>query len=99
MDEACINVLPDLLASLKIDLGVTTPRYDERFKQYLLSAYSFIEEEGAVLDSTNVKDRQLIVMYAAWLWRRRDSGEGMPRMLRYALNNKVFSGKMGGTDG
>ena len=33
-------------------------------------------------------------MYAGWLWRRRDTMEGMPRMLRWALNNKVFSGKM-----
>ena len=27
---------------------------------------------------------------AAWLWRRRDSGEGMPRMLRYTLNNRII---------
>lgn len=29
-------------------------------------------------------------MYTAWLWRRRDSGEGMPRMLRYTLNNRLI---------
>ena len=39
-------------------------------------------------------DSQLVVMYAAWLWRKRDTGEGMPRMLRYALNQRVFSQKM-----
>ena len=99
MSEACVNLLPDLLASLKVDLGITTTRYDERLRQYLLSAISFIEEEGAVLDSASIKDQQLIVMYAEWMWRRRDSGEGMPRMLRYALNNKIFAGKMGESNG
>lgn len=99
MSEACIAELPDLLSSLKVDLGITTTRYDERLRQYLISAISFIEEEGAVLNSASIKDQQLIVMYASWMWRRRDSGEGMPRMLRYALNNKVFSGKMGEQNG
>ena len=32
-------------------------------------------------------------MYAAYLWRSRTTGEGMPRMLRYALNNRLFSRK------
>ena len=99
MSEACISNMPDLLASLKVDLGITTTRYDERLRQYLLSAISFIEEEGAQLDSASIKDQQLIVMYAEWMWRRRDSGEGMPRMLRYALNNKIFAGKMGESNG
>ena len=34
-----------------------------------------------------------MVMYAAWMWRRRDSMEGMPMMLRIALNNRVFGEK------
>ena len=44
-------------------------------------------------------DAQLIVMYAAWLWRKRDFTLGtrqnvdmtaMPRMLRLAINNRKF---------
>jgi hypothetical protein len=35
-------------------------------------------------------------MYAAYLWRQRVTGEGMPRMLRYALNNRLFSRKAAG---
>ena len=38
-------------------------------------------------------------MYADYLWRRRDSQSGMPRMLRWALNNKVLAQKAGGSDG
>lgn len=81
------------LAMLKIDLGITTDAYDERLEQYIAAAESEIVREGAVLSET-VGDLQLVVMYAAWMWRRRDGMEGMPRMLRYALNNKIFAGKM-----
>ncbi|MDE6729629.1 MAG: hypothetical protein K2J71_02495 [Oscillospiraceae bacterium] len=38
-------------------------------------------------------DLHLELMYAAWMWRKRDTGETMPRMLRYQLNNRVFSEK------
>lgn len=87
-----------LLPSLKIDLGITTTAYDNRLVQYLQNAQTEIQREGIEIGDT-VNDDQIVIMYAAWTWRRRDSGEGMPRMLRYAMNNKVFSQKMGGTDG
>lgn len=83
------------LMMLKVDLGIKTPAYDERLDQYIKTACAEIAREGAVL-SDSIPDLQLVVMYAAWLWRRRDSMEGMPRMLRYALNNRVFSQKMRG---
>lgn len=82
-----------MLQMLKTDLGITTTAYDERLTQYLTAAQTEIERQGAALTET-VGDMQLTVMYAAWTWRRRDSGEGMPRMLRYALNNRVFQEKM-----
>lgn len=58
--------------------------------------------------SYEVDDANLIVMYAAWLYRKRVddslsgytsaiSATGMPRMLRYQLNNRIFSQKMGAT--
>ena len=84
-----------LLSMLKVDLGImSTTAYDERLTQHLENAFSSIREEGASLDLTAVKDCQLVVMYAAWIWRKRESGEGMPRMLRYALNNRIFSEKV-----
>lgn len=86
--------MDQLLAMLKIDLGITTTAYDTRLTQYLESAARQISREGAVLDLSEADDMQLVVMYAAWTWRRRDTGDGMPRMLRYALNNRIFSEKM-----
>ena len=83
-----------LLTMLKIDLGITTTAYDARLTQYLESASAQIRREGADLDVFDAEDAQLVVMYAAWMWRRRDTGEAMPRMLRLALNNRIFSEKM-----
>lgn len=93
-----MNSAATLLPSLKVDLGITTTAYDERLKAYLNNAQKEIQREGVQLGN-EVDDDQLTIMYAAWTWRKRDSGEGMPRMLRYALNNKVFSQKMGDSDG
>lgn len=88
----------DLLAMLKTDIGFMSSgetRIDTRLAQLLQVAEKEIIAEGAeTLDKTQIDDAQLIVMYAAWLWRKRDTMEGMPRMLRYALNNRVFSEKM-----
>ena len=83
----------DILAALKIDLGITKSAYDDRLRLYITSARQLIQREGVKLEDT-AEDLQLVVMYAAWLWRRRDSMEGMPRMLRWALNNRIFSPKM-----
>lgn len=86
--------MDELLSRLKIDLGISTDAYDSRLTQYLESAEQMITREGITLAGSE-EDDQIVVMYAAWMWRRRDSGEGMPRMLRYAMNNRLFSQKMG----
>lgn len=89
--------LTTLLSMLKTDIGITATAYDERLKQYIQTAYKNIKAEGAqTLNVEDVEDAQLVVMYAAWMWRRRDSGDGMPRMVRYALNNRVLGEKARG---
>lgn len=83
-----------MLQMLKIDLGITGTAYDDRLLQYLDFADKLIRREGADL-TDSLEDRQLVVIYAAWLWRRRDSGAEMPRMLRWMLNNRIFGEKAG----
>lgn len=91
MTEAQIATI---LAALKVDIGIkSTTAYDERLSQIIQSSYASIVREGASLNVDSLEDAQLVVMYAAWIWRRRDTGEGMPRMLRYQLNNRIFSEK------
>lgn len=89
-----------ILTMLKTDLGIKSTAYDTRLEQLLTAAEKAIMAEGATtLSTADPIDMQLIVMYAAWLWRRRDSMDGMPRMLRWALNNRIFSEKAGVDDG
>ncbi len=87
-----------MLTQLKVDLGITTDAYDNRLTQYLNAAAGQIAREGITLDSSKDDDVLLQVMYAAWMWRRRDSGEGMPRMLRYQMNNRLFQEKVTAND-
>lgn len=84
----------DKLAMLKIDLGITNNHYDERLEQYLTFAADEIKREGIKLLADNLTDDNLQIMYAAWMWRKRQDGDEMPRMLRYALNNRLMSQKM-----
>ena len=87
-----------LLAMLKTDVGISasTTAYDTRLTQYLNAAKAEIIREGATtISTTDPADMQIIVMYAAWLFRRRDAMDGMPRMLRMALNNRVMREKAG----
>lgn len=83
-----------LLDSLKINLGITSSAYDARLGDLILAAQEMIAREGVTLNPDNYEDAEIVIMYAAYLWRRRDSAEGMPRMLRWALNNRLFSQKM-----
>lgn len=84
-----------LLGALKIDLRLSTDAYDERLEAYLENAAEAITREGVEL-TDSAEDQMLVVQYAAWTWRRRDTGEAMPRMIRWALNNRIFSQHMEG---
>ena len=84
----------ELLTALKIDLGLVTDAYDSRLTEYIEAAKKEIGRQGATLGLTDTDDKMLVVQYASWMWRKRDTGEGMPRMIRYALNNRIFAEKM-----
>lgn len=84
-----------MLVALKVDLGITTTAYDERLTQILNSAKKYIEAEGITLEDT-IEDGNLVVMYASWLWQKRKENIGMPRMLRWAMNNRLFTEKTNG---
>lgn len=86
-----------VLAILKIDLQISVDAYDDYLQQIINAAEKFIETEGITLDATRPDDVYLVAMYAAWLYRQRRemSGPAMPRALRWALNNRLFSQKAG----
>lgn len=84
----------EMLNMLKVDLGISGDAYDERLGHYIESATKNIGIEGITLDTDSVLDCNLVIQYAAWLWRKRINGDGMPRMLRWELNQRLFHEKM-----
>lgn len=80
---------------LKTDIGIkNTTAYDERLGQIIESSYQSIIEEGVkTLDPDKERDIELIVMYSNWVWNGRRTGDEMHRMLRWNLNNRIFSEK------
>lgn len=90
----------EILTMLQVDLGELYPNEQRRayLTQAINAAMAFIAREGIVLTSS-AEDVQLVEMYAAYLVRKRATTEAMPRMLRWALNNRLFSQQAGGDTG
>lgn len=84
----------DILAMLKSNLQLIGTTWDEYLTQLIEVSTREIEREGVVLDTSQIDDVNLIVMYASYLYRKRNTDGPMPRMLRYALNNRLFAGKV-----
>lgn len=99
----------DLLTMLKANLEIypENTTQDAYLTQLIGVSKIEIAREGINLRD-DLSDDNLVVMYAAYLFRKRASDGagvrtttavrqvGMPRMLRYALNNRLFSQKMRG---
>ena len=83
-----------MLTMLQVDLGELYPSPERKayLQQAISAAQSFITREGISL-TESIEDGQLVEMYAAYLVRKRATEEAMPRMLRWALNNRLFSQK------
>lgn len=84
--------MQQLLSGLKVDLGIRAEVYDQRLRDRLCEAQQRLEAEGITLENTTA-DRDLVIMYAAWLWKNRIDGAPMPRMLVIARNNRLFGQK------
>ena len=81
-----------MLAALKVDLGIRSNAYDERLTARIEASRQRIADVGITLNDT-AADNDLVLMYAAWLWRSRTTGEDKPLMLRSALYNRLFGQK------
>lgn len=85
---------------LQVDLGEMYPNEQRAayLTQTISAAQAFIAREGITL-TDSIEDGQLVEMYAAYLVRKRATTEPMPRMLRWTLNNRLFSQKAQVSDG
>ena len=94
----------DILEQLKTDLqfydlsggGAFAGKILNYLNRLIAQAKMLITREGVTL-TDSAEDGLLVEMYAAYLYEKRKSDNAtMPRMLRWALNNRVISEKAGG---
>ena len=84
----------EILVLVKQNLSIMHTAHDTYLVSLIATSESSIQEEGITLDLEDAKDVNLVVMYTAYLFRKRaEDNPVMPRMLRYALNNRLFSEK------
>lgn len=89
-----------ILSMVKADLSLVTKAKDDYIFMLINAAREQIKREGITL-TDSVGDAQILVMYTAYLFRKRAEdydAAGMPRMLRYALNNRLFAEKSSEVD-
>lgn len=83
---------------LKVDRGFYNepPAEVKAYMEHLLDVvHSRLKKQGININTDDMDDENLVVMYASWLYRKRDTGEGKPRMLREALNDRKVHEKVG----
>lgn len=101
-------VKAEILVLLESSLGYWFPdnpseaqqRKIDFLGQEIDAAIQLIQREGITLPDCDfsIEDAQLIIMYATYLESKRRTNEPMPRMLRWALNNRLFSEKASAAD-
>lgn len=88
----------DILTLLQSDLDILAPDTTRtlQLNHLIDTAIKFIEREGVTFtagDNFTAEEADVVMMYASYLYRDRKTDEGMPRMLRWSLNNLLFSQK------
>ncbi|MBQ8994519.1 MAG: hypothetical protein IJ091_11380 [Oscillospiraceae bacterium] len=82
-----------------LDMKVIDSARTAQLNHLIDSAVSYIEREGVAFTVTDgtynftAEEADVVEMYACYLFRKRKTDEGMPRMLRWSLNNLLFSQK------
>lgn len=88
-----------ILGILKTDLQISSVALDTYLTNLITESRTLIGTEGITLQQT-IPDGMLVEQYAAYLYRsRRQAAGAMPRSLRWALNNRLFSEKGSAADG
>ena len=84
----------EILSMTKSNLQIAGSSFDDYLEFLIDAAQNAIKAEGITIDFDAIDDCNLIVMYTSYLYRKRVGDDPvMPRMLRYALNNRVFAEK------
>jgi hypothetical protein len=84
----------NLLELLKIELNKPAAYVSPVLELKLGAARERIEKHGIMLDMTSYDDAELLVAYAAWLYRLKNEDPektAMPAMLKRALNDRIIA--------
>lgn len=86
------------LAMLKVDLGLVTVTSEQTtyLGSLLDAAQQRLTEDGITLSPGDAQHDALVVMYAAWLYRKRaedPTQQAMPKMLALLRNSVLFGQK------
>lgn len=91
---------PTALAMLCTDLGLLPENVQgplrELLEAKLETAALEIQDAGIELDETSTRDLDLLVIYAAWLYRGRVKQTDKPQLLQRLLRNRQVSQSTGG---
>lgn len=83
----------EILILLKLQLQILTDALDDYLGQIINARKQMIRREGILADSS-AEYVQVLLMQSAYLYNKRDTGEGEPRALRFAKNNLLFAQKI-----
>ena len=83
------------MSLLKADLGLYTVSgpVESLLKNKLDAAASALGKMGIPINQEDGDDLNLLVMHAAWLYRKRAGSDPMPPMLRQAINDHKVTPK------
>lgn len=85
----------ELLTLLKLDLQNPPDAMDDFLLTLIGAAKERIKSFGITLDFGNYSDTHLIIQYASYLYLQRNSNEGVPRSLQFALHSRLVNEKGG----
>jgi hypothetical protein len=81
-----------LLTRLKIDIGIINDTtFDNRLTSLIQTAESEVSKfVGESVDTSDIRDAELVIDYARWQWLSRREPAAMPVSLKYRLNCRAF---------
>jgi hypothetical protein len=84
-----------ILELLKIDLGITHDKRDKYFTALIEAAEKELNRKGCNIDITAVDDQMLVVDYACWTYRKRQTNESLPNNLQLRIRNRIIRTRSG----
>lgn len=79
-----------ILELVKIDLGITHTKRDKYFTALIEAAKEELDRKGCNINVDAVDDQMLVVDYACWTYRKRQTNEVLPQNLLLRIRNRII---------